>query len=170
MKLCTFTKCEIGSCAVCHCCGKDLCLDHLKEHRDLLNAQLVPLAHQVNILMENLDRFEPNSTPAYRTIEQWRQQSHQMVDAFCQKMYKRALGDKKEKSKEQIQTIHTSLDQVLRRQGATRENIDSITKLLNSAQQRVNELSTIQINLRPLAIDEKSVIAADPTPTPNENR
>lgn len=169
-KSCTVAKCETSACALCHCCQKDLCLDHLKEHRDLLNAQLVPLAHEANILKEKFDRFEVNSTPAYRTIEQWRQQAHQTVDAFCRRMYERVTLEKKEESKEQVQTVHMTLDLMIRRQGATRESIGLVTKSLNAAQQHFDELSKIQINLKPLTIDENLILVPNQVSAPKSNQ
>ncbi|CAF4153220.1 unnamed protein product [Rotaria sordida] len=56
---CAVKKCEVSSCAVCHCCKNDLCLDHLKEHKDQLNAQLIPLGDQINTFLDDLEHFDP---------------------------------------------------------------------------------------------------------------
>lgn len=159
--LCTVTKCDLISCAICHCCRENLCLDHLKEHRDRLNAQLIPLLNQVKTLEKNLDRFEMNSTPAYRTIEQWREQAHQTINDFCRKLHERMRVEKKDKPKQFIQAIHIWLEYSIRKQGTKRERIEVVTQTLGEVRQHYEELLMTQIKMKPLMIDENIVIDSD---------
>ena len=51
---CSNETCKRKSRALCHCCNKNLCLDHLKEHYDLTNSQLNLLVDEINTLADQL--------------------------------------------------------------------------------------------------------------------
>lgn len=159
-RACTVKKCEISSCAICHCCQKDLCLDHLKDHKDQLNAKLVPLANQINTLTDNLEHFTPTSLPSFKILEQWRVAAHETVDRFCESM-RDELFEHKNKPLEKLRATRNSLDQLIRKQGATRENINLLANDIQSIEQEINGLKDIQINLRPLVIDVNSSIPSN---------
>jgi uncharacterized coiled-coil DUF342 family protein len=158
---CAANKCEISSCAVCHCCQNDLCLDHLKEHKDQLNIKLVPLANQINTFLDSLEHFTPTSLPSFKILEQWRVAAHQTVDLFYERMRHELFEQKKDKSLEKLHATRDKLDQLIRKQGATRENINSLTNDIQSIEREINSLENIQINLRPLVIDDNAIIQLD---------
>jgi hypothetical protein len=47
---CAIETCKRKSRALCHCCNKNLCPDHLKEHDDSINSQIHPLVDEINTL------------------------------------------------------------------------------------------------------------------------
>jgi len=157
-RACAINKCEISSCAICHCCQKDLCLDHLKEHKDQLNTQLNPLANQINILFDHLEHFTPSSLPSFKILEQWRIAAHETVDRFYERMRHELFEQKKNTPLEKLHVIRNSLDQLIRKQGATRENINSLTNDIQLIEQEINGLKNIQINLQPLVIDDNAIV------------
>ena len=53
-ELCAITTCKRASRALCYCCQQGLCMQHLKEHNDLLLSQLNPLVDQINGLGDQL--------------------------------------------------------------------------------------------------------------------
>lgn len=155
---CTVNKCEISSCGICHCCQKDLCLDHLKEHKDQLNAKLMPLANQINKLFDGLEHFTATSLPSFQVLEQWRTAAHETVDQFYEQMRHELFEEKKNKSWEKLKVTRNILDQIIRSQGATRENIDSLFNDIRSIEKEIDDLNNMQINLRPLRIDQHLII------------
>ncbi|CAF1352991.1 unnamed protein product [Rotaria sp. Silwood1] len=157
---CAIKKCEVFSCAVCHCCKNDLCLDHLKEHKDQLNARLIPLANQINTFLDGLEHFNPTSSSSFTALEKWRISAHDTVDRFYERMRHELFEQKKNKPLEKLHATRGMLDQLIRKQGATRENIDSLTNDIRSIEQEINALQNIQINLRPLVIDDNLIIAS----------
>jgi len=158
---CAVNKCEISSCAVCHCCQNDLCLDHLKEHKDQLNVKLVPLANQINTFLDSLEHFTPNSLPSFKILEQWRIAAHEKVDGFFERMRHELFEQRKNKPLEKLRATRDRLDQLIRKQGATRENIDSLTNDMRLIEQEINNLQNIQIDLRPLVIDDNLIIQSN---------
>jgi replication fork clamp-binding protein CrfC len=154
---CAINKCEISSCAVCHCCQNDLCLDHLKEHKDQLNAKLVPLANHINTFFDALEHFTPTSLPSFQILEQWRVTAHQTVDRFYERMKFELFDLGKNKSLEKIRILRNSLEQLIRKQGATQENIKALTNDIRLIEQEINNFQNIQINVQPLVIDENII-------------
>ena len=155
---CTVTKCEISSCAVCHCCQKDLCLDHLKEHKDQLNAKLIPFTNQINTSLESLERFTPTSLPSFKALEQWQITAHKTVDQFCEQIRHELFERKRNQSLGKLRATRDDLDQLIRKQGATHENINLLTNAIQLIQEEINSLQNIQINLHPLIIDTNVIL------------
>ncbi len=160
---CAVKKCEISSCAVCHCCQKDLCLDHLKEHKDQLNAKLIPFTNQINTLLDSLEHFNPTSSSSCIALEQWRIAAHETVDRFYRQMHEELFEKIKNEPLEKLRATRNTLDQLIRRQGATRENIDLLTNDIRSIEQEIHALQNISMNLRPLVIDANTINQSNPT-------
>ncbi|CAF1510994.1 unnamed protein product [Adineta steineri] len=158
---CAAIKCKIASCATCHCCQTDLCLDHLKEHRDRLNEKLTPLTNQINTVLDRLTHFTPTSLPNFIMLEQWRDAAHQTIDRFCQNIRGELFEYAKTKSQEKLHATRNTLDQLIQMQGATRENIDMLAKDVELIEQNFNNLQEITINLRPLVIDKNAIIQSN---------
>ncbi|CAF4238988.1 unnamed protein product [Adineta steineri] len=161
---CAAIKCKIASCATCHCCQTDLCLDHLKEHRDRLNEKLTPLTNQINTVLDRLTHFTPTSLPNFIMLEQWRDAAHQTIDRFCQNIRGELFEYAKTKSQEKLHATRNTLDQLIQMQGATRENIDMLAKDVELIEQNFNNLQEITINLRPLVIDKNNVGSVETNP------
>ncbi|CAF3323937.1 unnamed protein product [Rotaria sp. Silwood2] len=157
-RACAIKKCEVFSCAVCHCCQNDLCLDHLKQHKDQLNAQLIPLANQINTFLDGLEHFDPTSLSSFKVLEQWRISAHATVDQSYERKRHELFEQQKNKPLEKIHAARDILDQLIRKQGATRENIDSLSNDIRLIEQEISALQKIQINLHPLVIDDNFVI------------
>lgn len=51
---CAILECKRSSCALCHCCQKNICLPHLTEHQDLLVSELNPMVDQINSFSDRL--------------------------------------------------------------------------------------------------------------------
>jgi arsenate reductase-like glutaredoxin family protein len=64
---------------------------------------------------------------------------------------------------EKLRATRNTLDQLIRRQGATRENIDLLTNDIRSIEQEIHALQNISMNLRPLVIDANTINQSNPT-------
>jgi hypothetical protein len=51
---CAVDICKRKSRALCHCCSKNLCIDHLKEYQDLYNSQLNTFLDEINTIDDQL--------------------------------------------------------------------------------------------------------------------
>jgi predicted nucleic acid-binding Zn-ribbon protein len=158
--VCTSNKCEFFSCARCHCCGQDLCPDHIKEHKDQLNFKLIPLTDEINVLSSGLEHFALNLDE----LEKWRVEAHQTIEDFCQRKRQVLLDERKRKSREELQQIQSSVVLLLQRQGATHENIEALTKSIDSIRQQLNELRKVRLILTPLEIDNDMILLSTAEP------
>lgn len=158
---CAITKCEVSSCATCHCCKMDLCIDHLKEHKDRLNSQLSPVAHQVNTLVDDLQKCDRTSLPCFKLFEQWRIEAHKTIDQFYERMWDELFEQRKNTTLNQLRTLCSTLDTMIRKQGATREKIDLLNNDIRLIEEEINNLKTLKTNLNPLVIDENLIIQSD---------
>ncbi|CAF1532410.1 unnamed protein product [Adineta steineri] len=160
---CGVITCEIASCAMCHCCQNDLCLDHLKEHKDCLNEKLIPLTNQINTVLDKLEHITPTSLPNFIMLEQWRNAAHQTIARYYQHMRAELFEHAKTKPLEKLHATRNTLEQLIRMQGATRENIDILTKDIELIDKNFNDLQKISINLRPLVIDKNTINQSNPS-------
>ena len=151
--VCASTKCEFSSCARCHCCDQDLCPDHIKEHKDLLNFKLIPLTDEINALSSGLEHFSFN----FDGLEKWRAEAHQTIDDFYERKRQELLEERKKKSREHLQQIQSNVVLLLQKQGATHENIESLTKSIDSIRQQLNDLHRTGLILTPLTIDNNTI-------------
>ncbi|CAF1007148.1 unnamed protein product [Adineta ricciae] len=169
IRLCAIQKCAGSSCATCHCCRKDICLDHLKEHKDQLNAKLLPLADQINVLLDNCQHIKPNSTPALIHLDQWRIAAHQTIDLFYQHMHDQLSEQIKDKPLEKLREIHDLLSQLIQKQGATQDNIASLNRDIQLLEQENNRARNTSINLKPLVIDNNTILQSNSADTIQHN-
>ncbi|CAF0738489.1 unnamed protein product [Adineta ricciae] len=158
---CAIQKCDSSSCATCHCCGNDICLDHLKQHKDQLNAKLLPLADEINILSDNFQHFKPDSTPAFIHLDQWRIAAHQTIDLFYQHMHDQLSEEIKSKPLEKLRKIQDILGQLIQKQGATQDNIASLNRDIQLLKQEINRARNTSINLQSLVIDKNTILESN---------
>ncbi|UJR14217.1 hypothetical protein I4U23_001210 [Adineta vaga] len=158
---CAVAKCETSSCAKCHCCETDLCLDHLKEHKDQLNEKLIPIANQINIILDDLEHFDPSTTPSFIHLEQWHIAAHETIDLFYRNMQTKLHEQVRNQPLEKLSTTRDKLNQLIQRRGATREIIASLNNDIQLIQQQIDRLRNIPINLRPLVIDDSIIISSN---------
>ncbi|CAF4746450.1 unnamed protein product, partial [Rotaria socialis] len=89
---CAIETCKRKSRAICHCCNKNLCSDHFKEHVDLINSRMNPLADEINTLDNQLSLLNVDEIiDKYRQkLDKWRHECHATVDRFyeekCQEL------------------------------------------------------------------------------------
>ncbi|CAF4863551.1 unnamed protein product [Rotaria socialis] len=89
---CPIETCKRKSRAICHCCNKNLCSDQFKEHVDLINSRMNPLADEINTLDNQLSLLNVDEIiDKYRQkLDKLRHECHTTVDRFyeekCQEL------------------------------------------------------------------------------------
>ena len=111
---CAITTCKRASRALCYCCQQSLCLQHLKEHNDLLLSQLNPLIDQINCIGDRLKaiNIEDKISDCRQELEQWRKHCHKKIDDFFQQKYQdinQRITRKVEKQRQQIDEIQSKI-------------------------------------------------------------
>ncbi|CAF1009822.1 unnamed protein product [Rotaria magnacalcarata] len=84
--LCAIETCKRKLRALCHCCNKNLCPGHLKEHVDLINSRMNPLADEINTLDNQLSLLNVDEIiDKYRQkLDKWRHECDTTIDRFCE--------------------------------------------------------------------------------------
>ncbi len=161
---CAVISCKRTSRALCHCCQQNVCIPHLNEHSDQLNAQLGPLADQINVLGERLKTFniEDIISDCRQKLEQWRKDSYKKIDYYfeqkCQELDRLVL-DKLNKQREDTTQIRAKAAELIRDQEATRQDIDTLTSTIRRLKKEMNEIEQerFRVNACPLLIDDCTV-------------
>ncbi|CAF3717922.1 unnamed protein product [Rotaria sp. Silwood1] len=105
---CVIETCKRKSRALCHCCSKNLCLDHLKEHDDLINSQINTLVDEINTLDNQLSTLNVDEVidKCRQKLDKWRHDCHIIIDRFyeekCQELQQRCVQQADQKRKKSI--------------------------------------------------------------------
>jgi hypothetical protein len=157
---CAVDSCKRASRALCHCCQQNVCVAHLNEHSEQLNAQLDPLVDEINALGARLSTFDIQKKTANcrEKLEQWRVDCHEKIDLFfeekCQEL-DQLISEKVDKQRQEITRVQSVLVELVREQEATRQYIDLLTSNIHHLEIEMNNIEqcSIQTNTRPLLID-----------------
>ncbi|CAF0859919.1 unnamed protein product [Rotaria sordida] len=81
--------CKRKSRALCHCCRKNICPDHLKEHDDLINSKINPLVDEINNLDNQLSALNVDEVidKCRQKLDKWRHDCHTIIDRFYEEKY-----------------------------------------------------------------------------------
>ena len=79
---CAIETCKRKSRAICLCCNKNLCPDHLKEHDDSMNSQINPLVDELNAAADQLSQISiDNVTNIWRQkLDKWRDDAYSVIN------------------------------------------------------------------------------------------
>lgn len=142
---CSLVDCKRIPCALCHCCEKNLCLSHLKEHQDDLLDQLNSLVDQTTDLDDRLQAFQiqPMMDYAREKLEQWRRDCYRKIDEFfeckCQELIDNANG-KLTKQRQHIDQVQTALAQLISEQAATREDLKQMKERIAQLEKDLHKM------------------------------
>ena len=100
---CVAEKCEMVSLALCQCCKKNLCIDHLNEHANQRNEKLLPFVDKINVLLARFNQLNSNNNnknddnnneqTAIKQFEQWKQDAYKKIDEFYEKKCREFFGN-----------------------------------------------------------------------------
>ena len=150
-QLCSIHKCEQSSSVLCYCCNKNLCLDHLSNHRTLIDFQSYSLTDQIRILDEQLKKLNNNTLihDACQKLEKWRDESMKKIEHF----YEQKCEEVDRYFKQNIHQKQYEIEQLNKKQEHLYEN-DLKTFILDTKQRTDTiESKGIPINIRSLVIN-----------------
>jgi hypothetical protein len=167
---CAATKCNRTSRGLCDCCTQHLCIQHLSEHNASLISQLNPLSDDINELGDRLLTLNIQKVVCgYRQkLEEWRMDSHQKIDCLfekkCQEL-NRLADTKVEKQQEEIVRIKSKIDEIIRQQETTRQDIDVLTSTIHHLKEQMDKIEQmcLTITTRPLLIDDTLICIKEKT-------
>ena len=85
---CSIETCKRKSCAVCHCCRKNLCIVHLNEHHDLSKSQLNTFVDEINTLADQLLVLDVEIIDKCRQkLDKWRENCFMVINRYYEEKY-----------------------------------------------------------------------------------
>ena len=161
---CAIETCKRKSRALCHCCNKNLCPDHLKEHDDSINSQIHPLVDEINTLDNELSALDVDEiiNKCRQKLDKWRHDSHKEIDRFyeekCRELQQRCVQQVNEKRKK-IHQLKLKTNELIQEQEATYDDISSFRATINDVKREVNryEENGILVDARPLVINNNLI-------------
>ncbi|CAF5014754.1 unnamed protein product, partial [Rotaria sp. Silwood1] len=75
---CAIDTCKRKSRVLCHCCNENFCINHLKEHNDLIYSQLNPLVDELNTLHNQMSALNVDEVidKCRQKLDKWRHDCH----------------------------------------------------------------------------------------------
>ncbi|CAF3738050.1 unnamed protein product [Rotaria socialis] len=144
---CAIEACKRKSRALCHGCNTNFCPDHFKEHVDLINSRMNPLADEINTLNNQLLLFDVDEVidKCRQKLDKWRHESHAIAD----------LGEKRK----QLHQLKLKINELIREQDATHDDISSLKATINGIKRDVNqyEENGVVVDVNPLIINQDLV-------------
>ncbi|CAF2063749.1 unnamed protein product [Rotaria magnacalcarata] len=161
---CAIETCKRKSRAICHCCNKNLCPDHFKEHVDLINSRMNPLADEINTLDNQLSLLNADEVidKCRQKLDKWRHECHATVDRFyeekCQELQQRCVEKVGEKRKK-LHQLKLKINELIREQEATHDDICSLKATINDIKRDVDQFEEngIVVDVNPLIINQNLV-------------
>ena len=80
--MCVIDGCKYSSRVLCWCCQSDFCLQHFKQHNELLNNQINPLIDEINTLNERTITLNNEELMInYREkLDKWRNDCYKVIN------------------------------------------------------------------------------------------
>jgi len=161
---CVTEICKRKSRAQCHCCSKDLCFDHLKEHQNLTNIQLNTFIDELNATTDQLLKINVLNVimNCRQKLDKWYDDCHVTIDRFykekCQELQLRCLERVDQKQKE-INQMKLKIGELIREDDATYEDIPPLILTINDIKRDVNQFEEkgIMVGVHPLTINKNLV-------------
>ena len=163
---CVIEKCELVSLALCQCCKKDLCIDHLNEHANRRNEKLLPLVDQINGLLQRFTQFYDGEKSALAQLNHWRDEASKTIDSFYEKKRDEHLAASTDKHRDQLNDMQMKLNDLIRKKGGSQQDFERFSENMQLIEQHLDKLEHVPIILLPLTIDEQSILR--PVSAPND--
>ncbi|CAF3042175.1 unnamed protein product [Rotaria sp. Silwood2] len=165
---CDIEICKRKSRALCHCCSKNLCPDHLKEHDDVINSQVNPLVDEINNIDNQLSALNVDEIigKCRQKLDKWRHDCHNIIDHYyeekCQELQQRCVQQASQKRKK-IHQLKLKTNELIQEQEVTYDDISSLKATINDIKRDVNQFEDngILFDIHPLIINQNLVYIED---------
>jgi hypothetical protein len=150
--------CRTGSRTVCICCEKSYCFEHLTQHFGRINKQVPPLSDKINGLAKRLTKFSSLEPSYLIALEKWRDEAHRTVEEYYEIKRRDFVDDRREKLKKEVERVRKTIDKLLRKNNAAREDVDLLTQDIQLIEQKFTEFQSLRFTIQPLVIDDNLII------------
>ena len=170
-QLCSVPICKSKSTILCYCCNKNVCLDHLREHDDLIKFDLKYLNDEIFNLNDQLKIFDTEKLieNGREKLYQWKENCHRIIDCYYQLKYeelKQFLTKKFEHNQKEIDQIQITIKDFIRNDKSTRKSLESLKLSIHNIQREMKKFKDkgIQMDIRPFILDNHSISIKDSKP------
>ncbi|CAF3644828.1 unnamed protein product [Rotaria sp. Silwood1] len=157
---CVVNQCKRPSRALCNCCQQYFCREHLKEHDDLMNAQLPSLADHINELSDQFNNGALLEPTGLTGLKQWREEAHKTVDQFYERksrQFEQFIQERKDKQRKNLNQMRINMNELIQEQETTQEQINSMKESIQFLEQDIHNLQQVQFNISPLVINDNLI-------------
>jgi len=165
---CAIEICKQTSSVLCHCCKKNLCLDHLSNHKTLIDYRSHSLTDQVNILHEQIKELDViKLNEGRRKLDKWRDDSLKKIHRFYEQKYEeldRYYGKIVRQKQYEIDQLHRKLTNHNQYQNTIHDdNTNKLQTILLDTKQKIDTIEEkgIPINIHPLLISNNLIIIGE---------
>jgi hypothetical protein len=158
---CCIETCKQTSSILCYSCKKTYCPEHLKEHDDKLYLKFDPLIDEIKNLSNRCSLLDKNKliNEYYQKLDKWRDDSHKTIDRLYEQKREELNKDwsqKLIKPQKDLDQINSKINEFIRQQKTTHEDIDQSIERLRYIDKQIKDLEEkgIQIDLNPLLINQ----------------
>ena len=170
---CTVANCKRTSCASCHCCQKDICLYHLKEHQELLIAQLDPIVDQINVLENRVNTLDIERMigDGREKLELWRRNCYKKIDEFVEEKSQQLMRHARkrlDKQRHDIEQMRSKMIELIQDQEVTRNDVEVLKlKILDLERDMLRtERTSFDVLIQSTAIDDNLIRIKEANPDP----
>ena len=160
---CVIQTCKNKSRAICHCCSYNFCIEHLKEHHDVPNAQLNYFVNEINTLADQILVLDTEITDkCHQKLDKWRDDCHMMIDRYYEEKYQQLQQtyiQRVEKYRKEIDQIKEKLKNLFHEGEATFEDIPVLKATINNIKRDIKQFEEkgITVDVYPLRIKKNMV-------------
>lgn len=158
---CAREQCTRSLHVLCYICGENLCREHFNEHDHSLNSLLKSFNDQVNDLDQRLDLLnnEELIENSYDKLDQWREQSHQIIDQFYQKKCRelqQRFQENFQENHQNIEQIQSHIQQLLQEENPSRADVVALKGDVNHLGDQIDQLekTIFQVEIQPLELSK----------------
>ena len=157
---CLNETCKRKSRALCYCCNKSLCPDHLKQHYDLPNSQLNCFVDEINTLADQLMVLDIEiNDKSHKKLDKWRDDCYTMINHYYEQKHQelqQRYMERVQKYGKEIDQIKEKINDLIREEEATHEDIPTMKATINDIRRDIKQFEEkgIIVDIHPFIIDE----------------
>ncbi|CAF1462687.1 unnamed protein product [Didymodactylos carnosus] len=167
IKQCQIELCKSMAVSQCFHCSKNICLEHLTEHVNLINVPQISLIDQLNYLKDQSEHMtiEQLSKQALNKLEQWKNESYEIINQLFDIKYQELemgiqkqedyLNENRIKQQQLVKDVQNKLNE----SNLTNEQINNIKQNIEQIKNNLNEFNNnfIKIETKSLNIDHNYI-------------
>ncbi|UJR27124.1 hypothetical protein I4U23_008423 [Adineta vaga] len=162
---CYTDRCKRLSRALCKCCKKDFCLEHLWQHMNSIDSQLNPLKieiDEIDLQLKTLD-IERAIANFRQQMLQWRVDSYTTIDRLseekCQE-FNRYIYEKYDKQRKDIRRLQYQIEEFIVTNDGNEQDIDLIKWKIDDLKENIRKVkqhTLPAIIMLPLILDKQLI-------------